>query len=100
MNNDLISREALLKRIDEEREYLIVRGQTWAEHILVHNFRDLVEDAPTFEDRPTGHWMPKECNFYWFRQFACSECEHEIICREKTPNYCEKCGADMRGEQR
>lgn len=51
-------------------------------------------------DRPTGHWVPKKCNFYWYRQFACSECEHEIICHEKTPNYCEECGADMRGERR
>jgi hypothetical protein len=48
-------------------------------------------------DRPTGHWVPKKCNFYWYRQFACSECEHEIICHGKTPNFCEECGADMRG---
>lgn len=44
---DLISRDDLLKRVDEEREYLKSRGQTGAEHILVHNFRGLVEDAPT-----------------------------------------------------
>lgn len=43
----LIDAEALLARIDEERKYLIERGQTGAEHILVHNFRDLVENAPT-----------------------------------------------------
>ena len=24
-------------------------------------------------ERPTGHWIPKVCNFYWYRQFACSE---------------------------
>ena len=49
MNNDLISRSALLKRIDEEREYLKARGQLGAEHILVHNFRELVESAPSVE---------------------------------------------------
>ena len=43
----LIDADALLKRIDEEREYLLMRGQKGAEHILVHNFRDLIEDAPT-----------------------------------------------------
>lgn len=52
MNNDLISRSELLKRIDEEREYLKSRGQFGAEHILVHNFRDLVENAPTVEPEP------------------------------------------------
>ena len=46
---DLISRETLLKRIDEERKYLLARGQTGAEHILVHNFRNLVEDAQAEE---------------------------------------------------
>ena len=50
MNNDevrLIDANALLKKIDEERQYLVARGQLGAEHILVHNFRDLVEQAPT-----------------------------------------------------
>ena len=45
LQGDLISRKALLKRVDEEREYLLARGQTGAEHILVHNFRNLIEDA-------------------------------------------------------
>ena len=58
MNNDLISRDELLKRIDEEREYLKSRGQFGAEHILVHNFRDLVDNAPTVEERPQGEWIP------------------------------------------
>ena len=45
--DDLISKSALLSKIDEEREYLKARGQLGAEHILVHNFRDLVENAPS-----------------------------------------------------
>lgn len=45
--NDLISKSALLQKIDEEREYLKARGLFGAEHILVHNFRELVENAPT-----------------------------------------------------
>ena len=49
------------------------------------------------DKRSTGHWIPKVCNFYWYSQFACSECDHEIICHEKTPNFCQNCGADMRG---
>lgn len=42
-----VDADALLKAIDEERQYLLARGQTGAEHILVHNFRNLVEDAPS-----------------------------------------------------
>lgn len=43
----LIDAEELMKTVDKEREYLIARGQTGAEHILVHNFRDLIDNAPT-----------------------------------------------------
>ena len=45
----LIDANALLARVDEEREYLKARGQLGAEHILVHNFRDLIDNAPTVE---------------------------------------------------
>lgn len=42
-----IDADALLERVDEERKYLLARGQTGAEHILVHNFRNLIDIAPT-----------------------------------------------------
>ena len=45
-SDDTISRKVLLDRVDEEREYLKARGLYGAEHILVHNFRELVENAP------------------------------------------------------
>ena len=67
---DLISREALLKRVDEERKYLIARGQTGAEHILVHNFRDLIDNAPTVE--------------YTFEEaFQTTVCEQRLYCPER-----------------
>ena len=77
-----IDADELLKRVDEEREYLKARGQLGAEHILVHNFRDLIDNAPTVEqevyitgedydlymrgykqarkdyERPQGEWIP------------------------------------------
>ena len=43
----LIDADELLKAVDKEREYLLARCQTGAEHILVHNFRDLIDNAPT-----------------------------------------------------
>lgn len=48
-SDDTISRKALLDRVDEEREYLKARGLYGAEHILVHNFRELIEDAPLID---------------------------------------------------
>lgn len=109
MNNDLISRDELLKRIDEEREYLKSRGQFGAEHILVHNFRDLVENAPTVEqfddtelqraigyadgyskgreERPQGEWIRLSSRLY-----KCKNCG--FITDVKYP-FCH-CGADMR----
>lgn len=104
MNNDLISRDELLKRIDKEREYLKSRGQFGAEHILVHNFRDLVENAPTvdaiintIEVRPQGEWIIDG------HHIRCNRC-NEYICNtdregNKIPdNFCPNCGSDMRGK--
>lgn len=65
MNNDLISRSALLERIDMEREYLKARGLLGAEHILVHNFRELVEEAPA-----CGNLIDKDQFFSDFPELA------------------------------
>lgn len=62
----LIDADELLKQIDAERKYLIKRGQTGAEHILTHNFRDLVLNAPTIEP---NKW---------------------ILCSERLPRYNER----------
>lgn len=48
----LIDADALLESVDKERQYLIARGQKGAEHILVHNFRNLIDNAPTVERKP------------------------------------------------
>ena len=44
-----IDADDLLKRIDEEREYLKARGLLGAEHVITKYLRDLVEDAPTVD---------------------------------------------------
>ena len=44
-----IDADELLKRVDEERQYLLARGQEGAEHILVNNFRVLIDNAPTVD---------------------------------------------------
>ena len=109
---DLISREALLKRVDEERKYLIARGQTDAEHILVHNFRDLIDNATTVDfpdwykvyeevkgifERPQGQWIEDEFGSY------CDKCGvYAFLDRYERPIkslFCPNCGAKMGGSK-
>ena len=45
-NTDYISKSDLLRRIDEERKYLIARGLTGAEHIITKAIRDLIDTDP------------------------------------------------------
>jgi len=115
----LIDADELLKAVDKEREYLIARGQTGAEHILVHNFRDLIDNAPTVEqevyitgedynlymrgynqarkdfERPQGEWIRKQVSPAGCI-YVCSQCGMEEVI---GGNFCWNCGADMRGDK-
>lgn len=54
---------------------------------------DMIENAPTIEERKTGKW-----NWIGFN-IECSECGC-MPCFDSTEplyNYCPNCGADMRG---
>ena len=48
--NDLISKSALIERIEEERKFLLDRGLTGAEHVITKYLRNIIEDAPTLPD--------------------------------------------------
>lgn len=74
----LIDADRLLEQIDAERKYLIKRGQTGAEHILVHNFRDLVLNALTIKPTTLTCDGCKHVGTY-DTDFPCSVC----IRREK-----------------
>lgn len=93
MNNDLISREALLKAMEEERRYLLARGQTGAEHIIVHHCLPIIDNAPTVE-RPQGEWKINLTTGDIFCS-CCKEVRRDT--RIKHINFCNSCGADMRG---
>lgn len=47
---DLISKSALIERIEEERKFLLDRGLTGAEHVITKYLRNIVEDAPTISE--------------------------------------------------
>ena len=66
-------------------------------------FADKVNKMPTIEpERKKGKWIYKND----LKQFFCSECGYPSLTYDDTyiygmdlPNYCEDCGADMRGGQ-
>jgi len=82
MNNDLISREALKKRVDE----------------VFYNdeieFKDLIDNAPTVEERPQGEWIYHK-GFSESRE--CSVCGVWLDWSLVRNSFCPNCGADMRG---
>ena len=119
-----IDADALLERVDEERKYLLERGLTGAEHILVHNFRDLIDNAPTvfdcrscknngnerecvdchdycnfvkYEERPQGDWIDhSETDGY----VECPFCGSLTTCWSNKVveelHYCFNCGAELK----
>lgn len=100
MNNDLISREALKKAVEnlvaggEERlkEYYENGSKSEENEWIggVYDTWELIGNATTVE-RPQGEWQLHGMIYY------CSECGHE--CGESGDNFCGNCGADMRGDR-
>lgn len=112
---DLISREALIKWIDDSVSQY---GSTYSTDMLNMwgLFKDyLINNAPTVEpdkiqaimsdylvyrcepQRPQGEWI---YNSYGngCGNWHCSECGIIIImCKNSYNNFCPNCGADMRG---
>lgn len=89
---DLISRSALLKAMEEERQFLLARDQTGAEHILVHHCLPLIDNASTvspdvaqllaFEwgmasvKRPEGKWLIVKHDNEGIHEIACPFCKY------------------------
>ena len=119
----LIDADALLARVDKEREYLLANKMLGAEHILVHHCLRLIDDAPTvplpdFKEgckqaildgktnfsRPQGEWIytdknDKKKGFGGY----CSVCKCDMPIGMNDwkqeyyeSKYCPNCGADMR----
>lgn len=86
--NDLISKEAVLKIIDNE----IQNTSDYLQHNTQINIRFAIDELPTVEP-VRGEWeYSKEYN-----TCSCSVCGEIPNCFE--PKFCPNCGADMRGEK-
>ena len=93
----LVDADAILEKIDKEREYLIARGQIGAEHILVKYCRDFVEDAPTvIPEAPRGKWIYKsDSNSITCSKCACTIWRSDIM--DGNAYFCPNCGLRMGG---
>lgn len=107
MNNDLISREALLKATKSPCKNCKETMKSWCEHCCpVNDFLDIINNAPTvpipvdqnvWEDgyecgkgeRPQGEWK-SEGGFVFCNQCGISHGVHKT-------NFCPNCGANMKG---
>ena len=87
MNNDLISRKALLERIKEDAPW-------WWQNFHSYLIVDMLKEAPVIEAEPVrhGNWLYVGCGKpdAWY----CSECSVTVA---KRHFYCPRCGAKMDG---
>lgn len=88
---ELISKEALLKQIEEDSEELGrgYYGDEW-------KWMDTINNMPTIESRPTGKWMKIKSPKWAVDEYKCSICHYDEGCI--TWDYCPNCGAEMEGE--
>ena len=104
MNNDLISRSELKKALKSncKPELCHDYNTAWCESCCrTNDFEDLIDNAPTVEEKPHGEWVDEG-------QYAEGHSEHAYICKKcgyqiiENPNmifenrFCKYCGADMR----
>lgn len=60
------------------------------------NVANLIDEAPTVEERKHGHWIELEPDKYG-NFIQCSVCDSKFGLYSKD-NYCQACGAKMDGE--
>ena len=119
MNDDLISRSALKKKIEEvqyTQEFCIEHQIDYS--VSMQMLGMVIDNAPTvlhdnysmgyqdgvkkvLSERPNGEWIKLFENPFT-NGYVCSFCGHKIQVTEQflpKVTECEVCGADMRGEE-
>ena len=98
MNNDLISRSALIAAI-KTNSPTFYDGQDIADWQA-----KCINEAHAVDAEPVQHgeWILNPCNLYNDATWVCSVCGNEWVLIDGTPldnqmNYCPKCGARMDG---
>ena len=117
----LIDADALLKAMEEERNFLLARGQTGAEHILVHHCLPIIDNSPTVDAlprdyhdrvldmtvaelqacqanlRPQGKWIIADKVLDYYHE--CPFCHWQNVVTKSLENFCPNCGARMVGNE-
>ena len=109
MNNDLISRSALIKEINEnpelfEKERVYLEGivlnaptvETFTKYDLVKAYSKGFDTGVETVERPKGEWIAIEP---YIHKTFCPFCKEDTK-DEVYGNFCPNCGADMRGEDK
>lgn len=99
--DDLISRKAVLneiRKVECEPGYQH-QGEDWAVGLCIAE--SIVEGAESAEpERKKGRWIYDTervtADGFVHSQYHCSNCGYQVT--GWIPNYCQYCGADMRGE--
>lgn len=90
MNNDLISRSALITAIN-------TNSPTFYDGQDIANWQEkCINEAPAIDAEPVrhGHW---DDSFDGITPY-CSVCGMSHNCINRTPDYCPHCGARMNGD--
>lgn len=100
-NSDLISRQAALDALGEAPEVWTDSPEEFAALNQWEMDVTAIEAVPS-ADRPSGHWIDIidiDIQAYT-RKVRCNKCGHQrsmMSTQGVYPNFCENCGADMRG---
>ena len=98
----LIDANALIQIIDDWRENIVETYGTNDEYAKVlGDVIDIIDSAPTIEERKKGKWEYPPTNGvrpFGFDTVYCTECGFFTVW-DNNYNYCPNCGADMRKEK-
>ena len=102
--SDLISRSALLEKLEEHIEYK--EFDYYQEEPLINmsfeQLEDIICSQPTVEAKPVvhGEWIDNTGYLDSVKQYKCSVCGEKPVInvnyRAMLTNFCPNCGADMR----
>ena len=88
MNNDLISRKALLERIEKDAPW-------WWQNFHSYLIVDMLKEAPVIDAEPVRHGKWEDNAYIW----KCGSCHKWLLVEDGDAdmNYCPNCGARMDG---
>ena len=98
----LIDADALMKIVQHEEIQAQVHGREFSTCFMSPGgtmstewwyVENLIEDAPTIEERKKGKWIELDFTEAW--EYKCDQCGRLSDFKD---NFCPYCGADMRGD--